>query len=105
MRFRDSAIFRPYFCKSEHRKRPFPLFVGPVSKVFLLHIKTQHGQPKPPSFYFAWAYYMQAVLLSPWAFFLRDNFVLVVVVVAVVFRSSYYVLFSIITQYFHRISI
>ena len=52
------------------------------------HIKIQHDQPKRSSFYFVCADYMQAVLLSSWVFFLRENVVLVVVVVAVVFRSS-----------------
>ena len=85
--------FSAVFPQIRTQKLTISLFDRHVSKVFLLHIKTQHDQPKPSNFYFACANYMQAALLSSWVFFLRENFILVVVVVAIVFRSSICIVF------------
>ena len=103
MQFRISIIFLPYFRKSKHRNVLFLLFVRPESKVFLFHLKTQHDQRKPSSFYFTCADYIQAVLLSSWVFFLREKFVLVVVVVFFVI-CSVFVCFSAFESILHNIS-
>ena len=91
MQFRISAIFLPCFRKSAYRNWLFPLFFRVMSIVFLLYIKHNIN-------HFLSILHMtdqtQAVCSHHGWLFRAKNFVVAVAIVAVVFRSLWYVLFS-----------
>ena len=73
MHFLISTISLPYFSKYADSNELFPLFIGPVSKVFLLHIKHNVINKNHFLFILHMTDHMQALILSSCLIILCQN--------------------------------